>query len=165
MKEKENLCSHLEDLQRVAEERGYITVSGFLSEEEQAAFRKRNRAVQAFVFPFPENGERQVLLFFSSLFTEEDCRTYAAGEDGPVVLLEIRGKQEKFAEELSHRDVLGAVMHLGITREQVGDILFRGKTVYLYLLRKMKAYVMENMRTIRHTAVELREVSVAEAVE
>ena len=56
-------------------------------------------------------------------------------------------------------------MHLGVTREQVGDILFRGKTVYLYLLRKMKAYVMENLRTIRHTAVELREVSVAEAVE
>ena len=56
-------------------------------------------------------------------------------------------------------------MNLGITREQVGDILFQESISYLFLLRKMKDYVAENITTIRHTTVEVREVMDTEGIE
>ena len=97
--------------------------------------------------------------------TEEECRSSLSGENAPFSILEIRGKQKKFAEKLSHRDVLGAVMNLGISREQVGDILFQESASYLFLLRKMKDYVAENLFTIRHTAVQCKEVVEMEGME
>ena len=151
--------SHIKDLRQMAEERGYVTSSAFLSEEERAKFLQSTRGERgASYFLLPENGERQLFVFYPSFMTEEECRTSLSGENAPFSILEIRGKQEKFAEKLSHRDILGAVMNLGITREQVGDILFQESVSYLFLLRKMKDYVAENLTTIRHTTVELREV-------
>ena len=40
---------------------------------------------------------------------------------------------DKFAEELSHRDYLGALMNLGIERHLIGDILIDGSYAYNFL--------------------------------
>ena len=166
MKEKEDVLSHIKDLWHMAEERGYATTSAFLSEEERAKFLQSIRGEQgASYFLLPENGERQLFVFYPSFMTEEECRSSLSGENAPFSILEIRGKQKKFAEKLSHRDVLGAVMNLGISREQVGDILFQESASYLFLLRKMKDYVAENLSTIRHTAVQCKEVVEMEGME
>ena len=166
MKEKEDILSHIKDLRRMAEERGYATTSAFLSEEERAKFLQSIKGERgASYFLLPENGERQLFVFYPRFMTEEECRTSLFGENAPFSILEIRGKQEKFTEKLSHRDILGAVMNLGITREQVGDILFQESISYLFLLRKMKDYVMENLSTIRHTSVQIREVEETEGIE
>ena len=152
--------SHIKDLRRMAEERGYVTTSAFLSEEERSKFLQSIKGERgASYFLLPEKGERQLCVFYPSFMTEEECR------NAPFSILEIRGKQEKFAEKLSHRDILGAVMNLGITREQVGDILFQESVSYLFLLRKMKDYVAENLSTIRHTAVQCKEVVKTEGME
>ena len=166
MKEKEDVLSHIKDLWHTAEERGYATTSAFLSEEERAKFLQSIKGEQgASYFLLPENGERQLFVFYPSFMTEEECRSSLSGENAPFSILEIRGKQKKFAEKLSHRDVLGAVMNLGISREQVGDILFQESASYLFLLRKMKDYVAENLSTIRHTAVQCKEVVETEGME
>ena len=166
MKEKEDVLSHIKDLWHMAEERGYATTSAFLSEEERAKFLQSIKGERgASYFLLPENGERQLFVFYPSFMTEEECRSSLSGENAPFSILEIRGKQKKFAEKLSHRDVFGAVMNLGISREQVGDILFQESASYLFLLRKMKDYVAENLYTIRHTAVQCKEVAEMEGME
>ena len=166
MKEKEDVLSHIKDLWHMAEERGYATTSAFLSEEERAKFLQSIKGERgASYFLLPENGERQLFVFYPSFMTEEECRSSLSGENAPISISEIRGKQKKFAEKLSHRDVLGAVMNLGISREQVGDILFQESASYLFLLRKMKDYVAENLSTIRHTAVQCKEVVEMEGME
>ena len=166
MKEKEDVLSHIKDLWHTAEERGYATTSAFLSEEERAKFLQSIKGERgASYFLLPENGERQLFVFYPSFMTEEECRSSLSGENAPFSILEIRGKQKKFAEKLSHRDVLGAVMNLGISREQVGDILFQESVSCLFLLRKMKDYVAENLSTIRHTAVQCKEVVEMEGME
>ena len=166
MKEKEDVLSHIKDLWHTAEERGYATTSAFLSEEERAKFLQSIKGERgASYFLLPENGERQLFVFYPSFMTEEECRSSLSGENAPFSILEIRGKQKKFAEKLSHRDVLGAVMNLGISREQVGDILFQESVSCLFLLRKMKDYVAENLSTIRHTAVQCKEVAEMEGME
>ena len=55
---------------------------------------------------------------------------------------------EKFGEELSHRDYLGALMNLGIERSTLGDIVMIGKHAYLFCTDKMAPYIIENLSQI-----------------
>ena len=41
----------------------------------------------------------------------------------PVTVLKMEPLQKKFADDLSHRDFLGALINLGIERSELGDIL------------------------------------------
>lgn len=41
----------------------------------------------------------------------------------PIQILKIEPLQKKFAESLTHRDYLGAILNLGIDRSKIGDIL------------------------------------------
>lgn len=70
--------------------------------------------------------ERQILRF-----GDEESLGYDAGF--PICCIEIKPLIEKFADALTHRDYLGALMHLGIERSTLGDIMIRDKTAYLFL--------------------------------
>ena len=70
MKEKEDILSHIKDLRRMAEERGYATTSAFLSEEERAKFLQSIKGERgASYFLLPENAERQLFVFYPSFMT------------------------------------------------------------------------------------------------
>ena len=63
------------------------------------------------------------------------------GDEGPVaaVALYFTGA------ELSHRDVLGALMAAGLKRETVGDILLSPGQGTLFVLRENLGYVLSNL--------------------
>ncbi len=77
-------------------------------------------------------------------------------EPFPIVCLEIRPLQEKFADRLTHRDFLGACMNLGIDRSTLGDILLRENTAYLFCTEVIADYVAESLTRVRHTSVACR---------
>lgn len=81
----------------------------------------------------------------------------------PLTLLKITPVAKKFAEKLSHRDVLGAVMNLGIERSTVGDIFVQDKEVYLFCLEPMSEFIMANLTRIRHTVVKIECLPLEEA--
>ena len=74
-------------------------------------------------------------------------------EPFPIEILHIRPKAEKYADKLEHRDYLGAIMNLGIERNQVGDIVVRDKEAYVFVLEGISDYVIDNLSRIRHTDV------------
>ena len=80
-------------------------------------------------------------------------------ENFPIVILEVRALREKFAEELSHRDFLGALMALGIKRGSVGDIKLSGSGAYICALEHMAPYIAENLQEVRHTRVTCERVA------
>lgn len=65
-------------------------------------------------------------------------------DEFPVVIL--CGHWDKFAE-ISHRDVLGAVLASGIERRCIGDILFDSekRKFYLFALSRMSDYICKNV--------------------
>ena len=75
--------------------------------------------------------------------------------DYPISCIEVKPLYPKFAEEISHRDVLGAVMHLGIERNRIGDILLKDKRAYIYCDSSIHAYIMDHLTQIRHTMMQL----------
>ncbi len=77
----------------------------------------------------------------------------------PIVLLEVAPVAEKFAEALTHRDYLGALVNLGIQRSLLGDIVVRDKRAYVYCVDTIAPFIQENLTKVRHTYVNARPVS------
>lgn len=53
---------------------------------------------------------------------------------------------------LQHRDVLGAIMNMGLRREQFGDILVQDTHIYIFVMEDITSYVIANLTKIgRHS--------------
>ena len=63
---------------------------------------------------------------------------------------------EKFADTLSHRDFLGALMNLGIERDVLGDIKTGDKQAYLFCLESISEYIIDNLDKVKHTNVKCK---------
>ncbi|NLL80023.1 MAG: hypothetical protein GX234_09590 [Clostridiales bacterium] len=111
-----------------------------------------------------EDSERQIVRF-------GDPTELGYEEDFPVVCIRIIPLLKKFADELSHRDFLGALMNLGIERDTLGDILVKEREGYVFVHEKMADFICENLTRVRHTSMrcerceELAEVLKKEPVD
>ncbi len=126
--------------------------TGFLSVSELDIYYQMERELayaSAALFGGTADCERMMLRFGS----EELC---GYEEDFPIACIQISPLIEKFGEELSHRDYLGALMNLGIERHTLGDIVIMGKHAFLFCTEKMAPYILENLEKVRHTNVSCR---------
>ena len=98
------------------------------------------------LFGGAEGCERQML----RLGDEALCGYEAAF---PIACLNIAPVNPRFAESLTHRDYLGALMALGIEREVLGDIVVREREAYLFCEERMAPFIRENFTQVRRTAV------------
>ena len=150
--EKELIKKRFLDLARKSDN-GYYNFSDFLGLSEQDAFAaiKKEIRVPYITFGGVEGAERVMIRFGDS----EDI-----GYDlpFPIRCLKIQPRSLKFAERLTHRDYLGAILNLGIERSSVGDIVIREKDAYLFIKEELASYVMGELTRVRHTDVMLCEV-------
>ncbi len=82
----------------------------------------------------------------------------------PITCLSLRPAAPKFAEPLSHRDCLGALMNVGITRECLGDICATEGGFILFCVERMADYICENVARVRHTPVVLARLDAPHSV-
>ncbi len=73
----------------------------------------------------------------------------------PIKAVIIKPLMQKFSDDLSHRDFLGALMNLGIRRETLGDIFVRENVACLFCLDSICDYIVENLTRVKHTSVTL----------
>lgn len=71
----------------------------------------------------------------------------------PIAVVCMAPMNERFAENLSHRDFLGALMNLRIERDVLGDILLAGEKAYVFVAERMADFVVESLTRVRHTDV------------
>ena len=142
------LLNHLKDLQKRAERSGISTFSGFLSLPEQDLFLRNVREYGFHDYRLEggvESAERRIVVFSG------DGEEFSPKP--PIVILEVTPLQEKYAEELSHRDGLGAMMSLGIDRSLTGDILIRDKRAWIFCLQPAADMMISSLGQVRRTAV------------
>lgn len=132
--------------------RGCWVYSDFLNLAEQDILRGTQPAAPYELYGGYDGAERRIAVFGSL----EDCG-YPA--QPPVSCLRIAPTAQKFADALTHRDFLGALMHLGVRRETLGDIILHENCGYLFCLESMGDYIIQELTQVRHTPVS---VSVAE---
>lgn len=78
------------------------------------------------------------------------------GYEYPMQAVVVRPLNPKFAEELSHRDYLGALMNLGVERSKFGDIIVTDAKAIIFLCEEIADYVLNNLTRIRHTSVQCK---------
>lgn len=104
-----------------------------------------------------EEAERTVCFFLPDWQEEEDLQTDA---EGPLAAVEAVFPA---GAALSHRDVLGALMGLGLTREKLGDILFpEDGRCQVILLREVLSILLSQWESAGRWKVELREIPLTE---
>ena len=74
-------------------------------------------------------------------------------EDFEIVVFKII--YAKYFEKLTHRDILGALMSIGIKRELFGDIVEKDKDFYLAVDQHIYEYLKDELKMIKRSKVKL----------
>lgn len=84
-------------------------------------------------------------------FGSEEMLGYEEGF--PISCLKASPVAEKFSDDLTHRDYLGALMNLGIDRGTLGDILIMDKSAWIFCTDTMADFISKNLTKVKHTIV------------
>lgn len=154
-KEEVLLRKRLVELSNIAYQRGIMMFSDFLNLNELNILHTTPK--ELFPIPYITSGgyassERQMVAFLPDAFS-----LYATEEEEqnifPICIIKIAPIQKKFAEELTHRDYLGALLNLGIERSKVGDILINESEAHVFVCDSMATYISGELTRVRHTTV------------
>lgn len=104
---------------------------------------------------YPE-AERKMLIFLPE-YLEESALTE---EDSPIVCIRATFFQE---DDLSHRDILGALMGAGIGRETVGDICIGKGSCDFFVTAEIAPYILSSFDSAGRTRLHLKQIPLSEA--
>lgn len=100
-----------------------------------------------------EGAERRVLAVFPEYFTDDDI-------DMPISAIDITWKNDDTS--ITHRDCMGAILGLGISREKLGDILVFDGQCQVVLAVDIQPYILLNLTKIGKTAVSVQGLDISQ---
>ena len=144
--------SHIDDLALAVAKRGFSTSKFLTSAQlEMIKLRYQNRKDVFFAhFGGFENAERQIAVFSNEEYCEENRKHTL-----PITALKLTYRVQ---DTISHRDVLGAVLALGIERDTIGDIIIQSGQVYLVCLSVVAEYISDNLQSVGRVGITISEV-------
>lgn len=146
MKGNSLISKRIIELSRKAYEKNIVTFTNFLSIDELEDFYsiKKELSTNYYLTGGVDDAERKLIIFGDY----EEINYYS-----PIRCLEIKAKDEKFADNFSHRDFLGALMNLGVERDNFGDIFVKGNRGYVLCLDKISDFIINNLHKVKRTFV------------
>lgn len=152
------------ELSNLAYNRGVTFYTDFLNLNELNILHttpKDSLPVNYITFGGYESSERQIASFVPDAFSmyREMEDLYS---DFPIDIIRISPVREKFSDELSHRDYLGALLNLGIERTVLGDIVIEDKKAYVFVKNNMTDYIVDGLTRVKHTSVMVEKVDKAD---
>ena len=148
-KELVQLGKRLQDLANRSYRQNVFTFTEFLGLAEQDVFWQLEPALRSAGFKLwgGREGAERVMLRFGN------PRELGYETEFPITCIHVRPLNQKFADDLSHRDFLGALMNLGIERSTLGDIIVGEKQAYLFCTDSMAEFIREHLGQVKHTSV------------
>ncbi len=159
-KELQQLKNRFRELAEKSFQQGIFLFTGFLGLGEQDIFWREEPALKYAGYTLwggCEDADRVLVRFGNA---EEMGYEVAF----PIVCIHIEPLMSKFADSLSHRDFLGALMNLGIERSTLGDIKVGEKQAYLFCLDSIAEFICKNLIQIKHTRVKCTMVEKMEEI-
>lgn len=163
MDEREVLRGRIRDLWNRTQQGEYLNHTGFLSLDLQSCARLLIREDQIATHsgsgPYCmfsggyEEADRQMLFFVPSYMREEELMEEVGRGDGAFTCIRIAAVRSGFTEPPTHRDYLGSLMNLGITREQIGDIICREDEAFVFAVAETAPFICSELTRVRHTSV------------
>ncbi len=149
METEELLKKRLRELARKCYQNNQYTFTSFLCLADLSCFYEIEKELS--YVPYTIWGGSEVCERVMIRFGSEEELGYK--EAFPIACIELKPLAAKFADVLSHRDFLGALMNLGIERSMLGDILITDNVGYLFCIESMANFIMENLVKVKHTSV------------
>ncbi len=143
----------IRELADTAYRRDIVTFSDFLNLNEQNMVHSRRFQLPGVKLEYSggyENAERQMIAFHPDALVFE--------WEYPIDCLKITPGALKYAEKLTHRDYLGALLNLGVERSVIGDILVKEHDAWFFVHRRMSDFFLDNLTRVRHTNVLVSKV-------
>ena len=153
MEDRELLKKRFFELANRSYNSATFTFTDFLGLSEFAVFeeiKSQISGVKYTAFGGTEGTERVILRF-------GDPEELGYCEDFPIVIIKSEPLSPKFAEKLTHRDYLGALLNLGIERSTLGDIAIIDNTAYIFASDQIAPFIISELKRVRHTDVKLSE--------
>ena len=141
------LENRLSELAQRARSRGCYVYSEFLTLAEQDVLC----TLQSKYAPFCLKGGYDTAERRLACFGNEEVCGYT--EEAPIACMLISPLSRKFAGELRNRDILGALMALGIRRSLLGDIIICQNYAYLFCLESVSGFIALQLEKVGNTAV------------
>ena len=147
----ELIKKRLVELGRKSYNSGIFTFTDFLGLAEQSAFsevKKELGGIPYEVFGGAEGAERVIIRFGS----EEEL---GYSMPYPISIIKVEPQSRKYADRLTHRDFLGALLNLGIERHTLGDIVIIDNVGYIFALESIAPYIADSLIKVRRTDVSV----------
>ena len=148
-KELQQLKNRFRDLADKSFQQNMFTFTPMLGFMEQTIFgelEEELRYAGYTIFGGHENAERVMIRFGKP---EE----FGYEEDFPITLIHMKPLLQKFSDDFSHRDFLGALMNLGISRDLLGDILVGDRQGFLFCQTSIAEYICQELTQVKHTHI------------
>ncbi len=139
------------ELARRADGGCYYTFTDFLGLYEQSVLGECESALRGFkheAFGGVVGAERVMVRF-------GDPDEIGYDQPFPIVCIKAEPRSEKFADKLTHRDFLGAILNLGIERECLGDIAILDNVGYIFASEMIAPFIISSLERVKHTDVRL----------
>lgn len=156
--ERTVLARVLDQMER-AQNRSIPCATQFLSPAQRAATEPLLAASghpKHLFFGGFEGAERTVCVFLPDWMEGED---WQRDEENPVGAVECAFPKDA---DLSHRDILGGLMGIGLTRERVGDILVLGDKAQIVVLKEAIPIILSQFDQAGRYRLRLREIPLSE---
>lgn len=147
------LLARVLDQQQRAQQRGIPTHTGFLSPAEQAQSADLLMAAapgEGLLLGGYPDAERKLWAFLPDWLDEE---TWQAGEEYPIRALSVAAPP---VANLTHRDFLGSLMGLGLTREKLGDILLTAEGAQVLVLAETAPVLLSQWSAVGRYPVTIQ---------
>lgn len=157
MESKDVLLAHMEDLAVRAVKTG-CAASKFLTPAEAQTvvmYFSRRHDVTLTCDGGCDGAERT-----RAVLTHADWGSYQRGELFAALKITYRPQNTP-----GHRDILGALMSLGIERETIGDIIAGHSSAALICLPEISGYIIENLTKAGNVGISVSRITLAELPE
>ena len=157
--EERLLLSRVLDKLELTRRRGIPSYTCFLSQSERAAAEALINACgqpEHLFFGGYEGAERTVCTFLPDWLEGED---WQSGEDCPIRALRCSYPQ---GSGLTHRDFLGSILGLGITREKVGDLLVGESSCDILVLDELEDYLLLNLENAGRVRLKVARIPLSQ---
>ncbi|MBR6207124.1 MAG: hypothetical protein IKQ73_08175 [Oscillospiraceae bacterium] len=141
--EEKYLSAHLAELSDRSRTRGIWTYSDFLSLYEQSLIPSGAEFLRIGGY----DGAERVI----AAFGREDELGY--GPEPPLAVVRVASVSARFDAGMGHRDVLGALMGLGIKRQCLGDIVVGEHEAYVICLDSVASHICDQLTSVGRTSV------------
>lgn len=141
--EEKFFISHTHDKCRECINKNMLTQTGFLDLHEQSLVLSERYDCPFLLFGGYDDAERKMLLFLPAYEVSQD--------DYGISVLGIKISSKS---PLSHRDYLGALMSLGIKRENIGDIIVNDCGAQIIVRDEICNFLLSNLVRAGHTTLD-----------